>query len=43
MLPKFVKVFPHEYMRVLGIQRAPAALAKVQSPAGARGREVLRG
>jgi glutamate synthase domain-containing protein 2/glutamate synthase domain-containing protein 1/glutamate synthase domain-containing protein 3 len=43
MLPKFVKVFPHEYMRVLGIQRAPAALAKVQPPAGARGWEVLRG
>jgi glutamate synthase domain-containing protein 2/glutamate synthase domain-containing protein 1/glutamate synthase domain-containing protein 3 len=43
MLPKFVKVFPHEYKRVLGVPRAPAALAKVQPPAGARGREVLRG
>ena len=24
MLPKFVKVFPHEYKRVLGIPRKPA-------------------
>jgi glutamate synthase domain-containing protein 2/glutamate synthase domain-containing protein 1/glutamate synthase domain-containing protein 3 len=27
MLPKFLKVFPHEYKRVLGIPRAPAGLA----------------
>jgi glutamate synthase (NADPH/NADH) large chain len=27
MLPKFLKVFPHEYKRVLGIARAPAGLA----------------
>jgi glutamate synthase (NADPH/NADH) large chain len=27
MQPKFVKVFPHEYKRVLGIARAPAGLA----------------
>jgi glutamate synthase domain-containing protein 3 len=27
MLPKFIKVFPHEYKRVLGIPRSPAALA----------------
>ncbi len=25
MLPKFVKVFPHEYKRVLGVKRAPVA------------------
>jgi glutamate synthase domain-containing protein 3 len=27
MLPKFVKVFPHEYKRVLGVPRAPAEVA----------------
>ena len=27
MLPKFVKVFPHEYKRVLGIARQQAAVA----------------
>jgi glutamate synthase domain-containing protein 2/glutamate synthase domain-containing protein 1/glutamate synthase domain-containing protein 3 len=43
MLPKFVKVFPHEYKRVLGVPRTLAAPVKVQPPAGARGREVLRG
>jgi glutamate synthase domain-containing protein 2/glutamate synthase domain-containing protein 1/glutamate synthase domain-containing protein 3 len=48
MLPKFIKVFPHEYKRVLGIPRSPAALAsgirnpKSVSPAPAS-REVLRG
>ncbi len=26
MLPKFIKVFPHEFKRVLGIPRSPAAL-----------------
>jgi len=38
MLPKFLKVFPHEYKRVLGVPRAPAALAAAQSaphPVGA--------
>ena len=25
MLPKFVKVFPHEYKRVLGVPRTAAA------------------
>jgi glutamate synthase domain-containing protein 3 len=43
LLPKFVKIFPHEYRRVLGAQRAPAARAKLPPPAGAPGREVLRG
>jgi hypothetical protein len=34
MLPKFVKVFPHEYKRVLGVRRATAtALSPVaQAP-----------
>ena len=26
MLPKFVKVFPHEYKRVLGVKRSEVAL-----------------
>jgi glutamate synthase domain-containing protein 3 len=35
MLPKFVKVFPHEFKRVMGIKRAPAAVeATHASPAG---------
>jgi glutamate synthase domain-containing protein 3 len=33
MLPKFVKVFPHEFKRVLGILRAPAPLAAAHAPA----------
>ncbi len=42
-LPKFVKVFPHEYKRVLGISRAPAALVvgRTDGPQGSR--EVIRG
>jgi len=37
MLPKFVKVFPHEYKRVLGIPRKPAhAFAPVPSTMAAR-------
>jgi glutamate synthase (NADPH) large chain len=43
MLPKFVKVFPHEYKRVLGVARRvePKAAAK---PAGqAQAQEVARG
>jgi glutamate synthase (NADPH/NADH) large chain len=31
LLPKFVKVFPHEYKRVLGIPRVPAQLIASQS------------
>jgi glutamate synthase domain-containing protein 2/glutamate synthase domain-containing protein 1/glutamate synthase domain-containing protein 3 len=27
MLPKFIKVFPHEFKRVLGVQRTPVGLA----------------
>jgi glutamate synthase domain-containing protein 3 len=33
MLPKFIKVFPHEYKRVLGIERKPAAEKMPVSPA----------
>jgi glutamate synthase domain-containing protein 3 len=33
MLPKFVKVFPHEYKRVLGIPRAPENYAPIPPPA----------
>jgi glutamate synthase domain-containing protein 3 len=48
MLPKFIKVFPHEYKRVLGIPRSPAALASgIRNPASASptlsSREVPRG
>jgi glutamate synthase domain-containing protein 2/glutamate synthase domain-containing protein 1/glutamate synthase domain-containing protein 3 len=32
MLPKFVKVFPHEYKRVLGIPKYQAAKAEVSHP-----------
>jgi glutamate synthase (NADPH/NADH) large chain len=43
MLPKFVKVFPHEYKRVLGISRVPAALATPQAATAPSTGEVLRG
>jgi glutamate synthase domain-containing protein 3 len=33
MLPKFVKVFPHEYKRVLGVPRASAAVAAAHASA----------
>ncbi len=39
-LPKFVKVFPHEYKRVLGIPRVAAGVYAAQSGAQA---QVLRG
>jgi glutamate synthase domain-containing protein 3 len=31
MLPKFIKVFPHEYKRVLGIPRVPAGVLVAQA------------
>jgi glutamate synthase domain-containing protein 3 len=31
MLPKFVKVFPHEYKRVLGVPRIPASVLAAQA------------
>ncbi len=39
MLPKFVKVFPHEYKRVLGVSRRPVAHAVAATPM----QEVARG
>jgi glutamate synthase domain-containing protein 3 len=30
ILPKFIKVFPHEYKRVLGIPRVPAGVIAAQ-------------
>ena len=41
MLPKFVKVFPHEYKRVLGVPRTGAEVPERSSP-GARPFELLR-
>jgi glutamate synthase (NADPH/NADH) large chain len=44
MLPKFVKVFPHEYKRVLGIARSePRAPASVPPPTATHPTEVARG
>ena len=48
MLQKFIKVFPHEYKRVMGIPRSPAALASgIRNPESAiptlPPRKVLRG
>ncbi|MFZ0962672.1 MAG: glutamate synthase large subunit [Terriglobia bacterium] len=48
MLPKFIKVFPHEFKRVLGIARTPAALESgIRNPGPASPtpspREVLHG
>jgi glutamate synthase (NADPH/NADH) large chain len=40
MLPKFVKVFPHEYKRVLGVPRVPAGVLVAQAGTHAHGREV---
>jgi glutamate synthase (NADPH/NADH) large chain len=40
MLPKFVKVFPHEYKRVLGVPRIPAGVLVAQAGTHAHGREV---
>jgi glutamate synthase domain-containing protein 3 len=40
MLPNFVKVFPHEYKRVLGVPRIPAGVLVAQAGTHARGREV---
>ncbi|HVB86780.1 MAG TPA: glutamate synthase large subunit [Candidatus Dormibacteraeota bacterium] len=40
-LPKFVKVFPHEFKRVLGIPRVPAGLVASQS--GKSGGQAIHG
>jgi glutamate synthase domain-containing protein 3 len=42
MLPKFIKVFPHEYKRVLGVSRVPAGLLVAQAGAQPEG-QVARG
>ncbi len=43
MLPKFVKVFPHEYKRVLGIERTPAGLVAAGADSSLKNQEVSRG
>jgi glutamate synthase domain-containing protein 2/glutamate synthase domain-containing protein 1/glutamate synthase domain-containing protein 3 len=40
MLPKFIKVFPHEYKRVLGVPRVPAGVLVAQAGVQPRGQEV---
>jgi glutamate synthase (NADPH/NADH) large chain len=42
MLPKFVKVFPHEYKRVLGVPRVPEGLLVAQAETRPHG-QVARG
>ena len=42
MLPKFIKVFPHEYKRVLGIPRTPAGVLLAQPDSRPHG-QVTRG
>jgi len=40
-LPKFIKVFPHEYKRVLGIPRIPASILAAQAGTmGAQGQGI---
>jgi glutamate synthase domain-containing protein 3 len=45
LLPKFVKVFPHEYKRALGVARAAERRAAPPPPIAAEpaAQEVLRG
>jgi glutamate synthase domain-containing protein 3 len=40
MLPKFIKIFPHEYKRVLGVPRVPAGLLVAQAGSQPRGQEI---
>ena len=40
-IPKFLKVFPHEFQRVLGIKRPAAQPIPVAAPEGRQ--EVVRG
>jgi glutamate synthase domain-containing protein 2/glutamate synthase domain-containing protein 3 len=42
-LPKFVKVFPHEYKRVLGIPRVAAAVLAAQPADPRQSRQVIHG
>jgi glutamate synthase (NADPH) large chain len=39
-LPKFIKVFPHEYKRVLGVPRVPAGVMVAQAGSQPRGQEI---
>ena len=41
MIPKFVKVFPHDYKRVLGIPRAKAVVAAFNPPPPAKAASAL--
>jgi glutamate synthase (NADPH) large chain len=43
MLPKFIKVFPHEYKRVLGIPRIPASVVAAQAETMRAQGQVIRG
>ena len=43
MLPKFLKVFPHEYKRVLGIPRKGVPQAFTPAPPAAAARQVAHG
>jgi glutamate synthase (NADPH/NADH) large chain len=43
MLPKFVKVFPHEFQRVLGVAKPAQAESKPESVQVAGTKEVVRG
>ena len=43
MLPKFIKVFPHEYKRVLGIPRIPASVLAAQAGTMHAQGQVIRG
>ncbi len=43
MLPKFVKVFPHEYKRVLGVPRVPQACCVRAGRAASRDGQVAHG
>jgi glutamate synthase (NADPH/NADH) large chain len=42
-LPKFIKVFPHEYKRVLGIPRIPASVLAAQAGTMLAQGQVIRG
>ena len=43
MLPRFIKVFPHEYKRVLGVPRAKQVYMPLAAAAGNPGEQVLHG
>jgi glutamate synthase domain-containing protein 3 len=43
VLPKFIKVFPHEYKRVLGIPRIPATVVAAQAGSAHAHGQVIRG